>query len=55
MENKKNYISADIKITDLIEDDIVRTSGKLPGLDLPDIDLDSTGTILSEIKGEAEQ
>ena len=41
MDSRKNYVSAEIKLTELKENDVVRTSGELPGIDLPDIDIAS--------------
>ena len=36
---KKTYVSAEVKLVDLTENDVIRTSGERPGIDLPDIDL----------------
>lgn len=39
MKNKKLYAPAEIEVVDLSKNDIIRTSGELPGINLPDIEL----------------
>ena len=42
MNNRKEYVSAEIKFIELNESDVIRTSGDvLPGINLPDIELSS--------------
>ena len=55
MDNRKNYVSAEIKLTELNETDVIRTSGERPGIDLPDIDIASVCTVLSGIVDSTEQ
>ena len=40
MDNRKEYVSAEMKFIELKESDVIRTSGDvLPGINLPDIEL----------------
>ncbi len=41
MNNKKTYVSAEIKLIDMSESDVIRTSSDVPGINLPDVELSS--------------
>ena len=45
---KKTYVSAEINIVNLNENDVIRTSGELPGINLPDIELTSFSAVMQD-------